>query len=178
MSINTVNQTPRGKAIVESIIFNVKWILPIFYLGLVFVLLMYCVAYVKGIVATVTIGTALSTDNMEIVVLDFVDVVMIANLVKMIITGSYNSFVSKEHGRPNENISSGTLKIKISTSVIVVCSIHLLRNFVLDGVQLEEIRTKLWIYAAFLATTMVLGILEYLHIKSEAIEAQTKNALD
>jgi uncharacterized membrane protein YqhA len=43
---------------------------------------------------------------------------MIANLVKMIITGSYHSFVDKEHGFKGENANSGMLKVKISTSLI------------------------------------------------------------
>jgi uncharacterized protein (TIGR00645 family) len=163
---------PRGVAIIESIVFNVKWILPLFYLGLVIVLFLYGFAYLKSIFSIIAEAPTSSTENMKIVVLDFVDVVMIANLVKMIIAGSYNSFVSKDHGRPNENISSGTLKIKISTSIIVVCAIHLLRNFVAEEMNLEVMQCKLWIFAAFLATTLVLGILEYMHIRGEAIEAQ------
>jgi uncharacterized protein (TIGR00645 family) len=165
---------PRAVSIIESIVFNVKWILPLFYLGLVIVLFLYGMAYLKGIYFILLKAPTLSTENMEVVVLDFVDVVMVANLVKMIIAGSYNSFVSKDHGRPNENISSGTLKIKISTSIIVVCSIHLLRNFVADQIHWEDIQGKLWIFAAFLATTLVLGILEYMHVKCEAFEAQMK----
>jgi uncharacterized protein (TIGR00645 family) len=174
MDKNAPKSKPRGVVIIESILFSVKWVLPLFYLGLVIVLLLYGIAYVKGIFLIVAGAPAFSTENMKIVVLDFVDVVMIANLVKMIITGSYNSFVSKDHGRQNENISSGTLKIKISTSIIVVCSIHLLRNFVAERLSWEDIQCRLWIYAAFLATTLVLGILEYMHVKSEAIEAQVK----
>jgi uncharacterized protein (TIGR00645 family) len=166
---------PRGVVIVEAVVFNVKWILPLFYLGLVVVLVLYGIAYLKGIISIVAEAMTLSTENMKIVVLDFVDVVMIANLVKMIIAGSYNSFVSKDHGRLNENISSGTLKIKISTSIIVVCSVNLLRSFVADRIRLDDIQSKLWIFAAFLATTLVLGVLEYMHVKSEALEAQFKH---
>jgi uncharacterized protein (TIGR00645 family) len=168
---------PRGVIIIESILFNVKWLLPVFYLGLVIVLFLYGIAYLRGVFSIIAEASTSSTESMEIAVLDFVDVVMVANLVKMIITGSYNSFVSKDHGRQNENISSGTLKIKISTSIIVVCSIHLLRNFVADRLHWEDIQSKLWIFAAFLATTLVLGILEYMHVKSQAIEAQVKHDL-
>jgi uncharacterized protein (TIGR00645 family) len=177
MNTNARMSKPRGAVIIESILFNVKWILPLFYLGLVIVLFLYGIAYLRGIFSIIAEAPTFSTENMEIIVLDFVDVVMIANLVKMIIAGSYNSFVSKDHGRQNENISSGTLKIKISTSIIVVCSIHLLRNFVAEGLNWEVIQCKLWIFAAFLATTLVLGILEYMHVKGEAIEAQIKHSI-
>jgi uncharacterized protein (TIGR00645 family) len=177
MNTNARMSKPRGVVIIESIVFNVKWILPVFYLGLVIVLFLYGMTYLKSLFSIVAEASTLSTENMKIVVLDFVDVVMIANLVKMIIAGSYNSFVSKDHGRQNENISSGTLKIKISTSIIVVCSIHLLRSFVANGLNWEVMQCKLWIFAAFLATTLVLGILEYMHVKGEAIEAQIKHGI-
>ena len=156
---------------VENVIFNVKWILVLFYLGLVVIMILYGYAFVRGVVLLVPQATGFSTDQMKLVVLDFVDLVMVANLVKMIIAGSYNSFVSKAHGRPNENISSGTLKIKISTSIIVVCSIDLLRNLMIPNVDWDHMRIKLSIFSLFLLTTLVLGVLEYLHIKGQAIEA-------
>jgi uncharacterized protein (TIGR00645 family) len=162
-------------SLVEAIVFNVKWVLLLFYLGLVAVLLMFAFAYAKEVALLTTHAAAMSTEEMKIVALEFVDVVMVANLIKMIITGSYNSFVSKDHGRPNENISSGTLKIKISTSIIVVSAIYLLRNFVSNNSAWEEIRVKLLIFALFLATTLVLGILEYLHVKGQEIESTLKD---
>jgi uncharacterized protein (TIGR00645 family) len=174
MSHETPNAPARNRAIqaVESVLFNVKWILPLFYLGLAFVLALYGLAYLKEILKLAAHGTSLSTEDMKIVVLDFVDVVMVANLVKMIIGGSYNSFVSKLHGRPNENVSSGTLKIKISTSIVIVCSIHLLRMFVADHQTAAEVSIKLQIFYAFLAATLVLGVLEYLHILGELREKE------
>ena len=174
MNTNTRKRAPGWIVLVESVLFNVKWILLLFYLGLVLVMLLYAFSFVKGIILFAGQAASLPVAEMKIIALDFVDVVMVANLVKMIITGSYNSFVSKDHGRPNENISSGTLKIKISTSVIVVCAIHLLRNFVADHTSWSDVQAKLWIFASFLATTLVLGILEYLHVRGEAIEAQMK----
>ena len=166
---------PRAVAIAEAIIFNIKWLLIPFYLGLVPVMLVYGYAYVKGIIDIVKRASTVPSEGMMLLTLDFVDMVMVANLLKMIITGSYNSFVSKDHGRPNENISSGTLKIKISTSIIVIGAIHLLREFVADDSRWTAIQVKLWIFFAFLATTLVLGALEYLHVKGLAIESQTEH---
>ena len=163
-------------SLVEAIVFNVKWVLLLFYLGLVAVLLMFAFAYAKELVLLTTHAASMSIEEMKIVALEFVDVVMVANLIKMCITGSYNSFVSKDHGRANENISSGTLKIKISTSIIIVSAIYLLRAFVSANAPWEEIRVKLWIFALFLATTLVLGVLEYLHVKGQEIESNLKHS--
>lgn len=158
----------------EAIIFNVKWLLIAFYLGLVAILFLYGFAYVKEIIHLTVTSLQMSTDELKIVVLDTVDVVMIANLVKMIIAGSYNSFISKDHGYLNESISSGMLKIKIGTSILVVSAIHLLKEFVNKSTDWDNLHKQLLIYVAFLATALVLGILEYLHVKSEVMEHDTK----
>lgn len=160
----------------EAIIFNVRWLLITFYLGLVVILLLYGLAYTKEIFHLVVASLQLSTDEMKIVVLDVVDVVMIANLVKMIITGSYNSFISKDHKYNNENISSGMLKIKIGTSILVVSAIHLLKEFVNKTTDWDNLHKQLLIYSAFLVTALVLGILEYLHVKSEVMEHALKES--
>jgi len=146
-----------------------------FYLGLVDVLVLFGLAYTREIPHSAAEGSTLSTEDMKILASDYVDLVIVANLVKRIITGSYNPFVKNKHGRSNENISSVMLKIKISTSVIVVCFINRLRCFVSAHPDAEVVRVKLLIFGAFLATAFVLGILEFLHVKSELIEAQLQD---
>ena len=154
----------------ERFIFNVKWILPLFYMGLVGVLLLYGYSFAKEIIHIFFEASNKNMDDMKVIVLDIIDVTMIANLIKMIITGSYNSFISKDHGYPNENISSGMLKIKISTSIIVVSSIHLLKSFISPNVDWDVIFKQLDIYGAFLVSALVLGVLEFIHVKSEVLE--------
>lgn len=163
---------------VERFIFNVRWVLNLFYLGLIVVLFLYGYSYVKEIIHLLVIGSQLSMSELEIIFLDTIDVVMIANLSKMVITGSYNSFVSKTHGYANENISSGMLKNKIATSIVVVAAIHLLKEFVNEHAVWEVIVKQLWIYGAFLLTAVVLGALEYLHIKGEVLEHKLNHSKD
>lgn len=160
----------KWKKFIENIIFNVKWLLILFYSGLMIILVLYAYAYAEQIFEVLKSVSRSSTDQLKLLVLDTIDIVMIANLVKMIITGSYNSFISKDHGHDNENISSGMLKIKISTSVLVVASIHLLKTFISETVVWNILIRDLMIYAAFIVSALALGILEYLHIKGEKIE--------
>lgn len=167
----------RGVKAVELMIFNIRWILPLFYLGLVVAMVLYGYSYLDEIIHLATQGfrsQSIKLDDMKLIVLDLVDTVMVANLVKMIIAGSYHSFISKKHGYANEAISSGMLKIKIQTSIIVVGSIHLLKEFV-THTSWAELSMQLFIYGAFLASGMVLGVLEYLHIKGEVLEADAEH---
>ena len=109
------------KKMIETVIFSSKWLLIPFYLKLFLTLgkLMY---------HFFSEGTLSNEDLMS--TLEDVDIVMIANLVKMIITGSYNSFVDKTHSEDAEKVSSGVLKVKMATSIMGVSSIHLLQTFI------------------------------------------------
>lgn len=157
-----------AKSTVENILFNVKWILPLFYLGLVIVLGLYGYAYVIHLCSLFAHVAAI--EQMKIIVLDLVDVVMVANLVKMIITGSYHSFIAKDHGKEDGNTSSGILKIKIASSIIVVCMINLLRTFVSDPTGMipwDVLAKQIAIFVTFLVAAFTLGKLESMHEHQE-----------
>ncbi len=101
--------------------------------------------------------------------LEAVDIVMIANLVKMIITGSYNSFVSKTHGVDGEQVSSGALKVKMATSVMGVSSIHLLQTFInAANITDDVMHRQLLIHGTFIVGALALAVIDYLHSKSES----------
>jgi uncharacterized protein (TIGR00645 family) len=101
--------------------------------------------------------------------LEDVDVVMIANLVKMIIVGSYHSFVSKLHGYADDaSLTSGILKIKISTSVIGVTTIHLLQSFLnSENLTNDAIYKQLLMLASFIVGALALAYIDHLHCKIE-----------
>ena len=147
------------KKMIETVIFSSKWLLIPFYLKLFLTLgkLMY---------HFFSEGTLSNEDLMS--TLEDVDIVMIANLVKMIITGSYNSFVDKTHSEDAEKVSSGVLKVKMATSIMGVSSIHLLQTFINSAqVPIETIYKQLLIDGIFIVGGIVLAFIDYLHVKSE-----------
>lgn len=169
-STNTHNNCVKPIKYIENIIFNVRWLLIPFYFGLIIALGAYVVSYFWEIYELISKPIP-HTETMMFTLLAFVDVVMVANLVKMIISGSYNSFVSKNHGFKNENISSGMLKVKMSTSIIGVSSIHLLQSFVnVNNVSWDNINKQLLIHGAFIIGAIAMIVIEYLHAKAEQIE--------
>jgi len=151
---------------VELFLFNVRWALIPFYLGLVVVLFYYGFSYFSYLIEFFSKhGINAPIEEVELFGLNTIDIVMVANLVKMIITGSYNSFVSKLHGYVNDNISSGELKIKITTSVVVLSVIHLLSKFMNPDASWELISHQLIMFVVFLLATIVLALVERLHHK-------------
>lgn len=179
MSIDRTGIHAARKA-VENVVFNVRWLLPLFYAGLIIVLGLYGLTYfneIKDLILAVVSGEHETMDSMKLIMLDMIDVVMIANLVKMIIAGSYHSFISKAHGYRNEAISSGGLKIKISTSILVVALIQLLKDFVTKTTN-DIIFQHLEIFLMFIVGSLALSVIEYLHIKGEVLENESEQRIE
>ena len=164
-----MSKLDRLKFIHRELLFDNKWILPIFYWGLVIAQVLYCVRFVKEVIHLCANFSTIDETQLMLIVLTLIDITMIANLIKMIITGSYQSFVEKV-GEENsqEKVSSGLLKVKMGSSLIGVSSIHLLQVF-LDSKNLDnrDIVVKLSIHGMFLISTAVLAWIEYMHVKSE-----------
>ncbi len=150
------------KNFIEKMIFQSKWILIPFYLRLVWTLLVLLYDfYVHGHVSNEQIMATLES----------VDIVMIANLIKMVITGSYHSFIDKNHTEDSESSSSGILKIKLSSSIIGVSSIHLLQVFInVEKTTTEAIIGQVIIHVAFILGCLGLAFVEYLHIKGDLLK--------
>lgn len=151
------------KKAIEFVVFRSRWLL----IGSIFKLIVTLVILVYKVVAQ----HDLSTQDI-VQVLQDVDIVMLANLVKSIITGSYNSFVDKEHGYKEERVSSGILKVKMGSSLIGISSIYLLKIFlsVDKSTQWNMIWMLVVLHCTFLLSSLVLAIIEYLHCRSEGHE--------
>ncbi len=100
--------------------------------------------------------------NLMLATLSAVDGTMVANLVAFIMIGSYATFVRPLTFRdcPHwlQNISSGDLKLKMSTSLIGITSIHLLRDFVDAEAQTAEMLYKhVGLHIIFLVSAMAVA---------------------
>lgn len=146
---------------VEYIIFNLKWMLipALLYLG-------WCL----GKLIFEYIFFHKEEENI-MDALQAIDVTMIATLIVMIITGSYHSFVSKKHTHDIDKISSGFLKVKLSTSIMGVALIYLLKIFLAASDKPDQwvlINKQLVIFGAMMLASITLSITNYLHHKSES----------
>lgn len=171
------NSNGAQKAI-EKMLFGSKWILILFYFGLIIGQLCYAWVYVGEIWHIISNIHGYTTSTMMLAVLELVDMALIAYLIKMIITGSYNSSINKNHGYSGENVSSGILKVKLSTSLIGVTSIHLLQSFInSQNIEWEDFYKKMIIHIIFLLGGIALAYIEYLHDKGDAINPHDNDGL-
>lgn len=157
------------KQIIEKIISFSRWLLIPFYMVLIGALVVYTYIDINEFIHYVSHLRSITKDSAMLTFIELIDITMIANLGKMIITGSYNSFVSKDHDMPGENVGSGMLKVKMATSLVGVTAIGLLQRSVVDIAKVDwDTLYKLgYIHVIFLLSALVLEIVDYLHCKSE-----------
>jgi uncharacterized protein (TIGR00645 family) len=156
-----------SEKILESILFNSRWILAPVYLGLVVSLLMLLTAFGGELVETVPRLLGMSTEEVILTVLSLIDLSLALNLVMIVMFSGYENFVSKidTGGSEDRPAWMGTLdfsglKMKLIGSIVAISAISLLRAFMaLSNVDapLDEKRLE-WMVILHL-TFIVSGLL-------------------
>lgn len=132
-------------AVVEQIIFDTRYLLVVPYIGLVALLVSFVALSVRQCISG-SIGMWRGNEaTATIVMLSGLDNVMIANVVFLILAGSYVVYVKdrlndhtfrKPEDRPPalRHLSPGTLKEKMAASLIGVSSVNLLAVLINVGI--------------------------------------------
>ena len=155
----------------ETLIFASRWIQAPLYVGLIVAQAIYCWLFMvelSHLVHGAFTGSNFSETEVMLVVLGLIDVVMIANLLIMVIVGGYETFVSRLdlEGHPDQpewlsHVNAGVLKIKLSTAIIGISSIHLLKSFI-NAANLSEhtLKWQVIIHAVFLLSALAMALVD------------------
>jgi uncharacterized protein (TIGR00645 family) len=152
---------------VERIILSSRWLLVVFYLGLVVALAVYAVSF--GYKFWKVALNVLSYDEADMILamLGLIDAALVASLIVMVMISGYENFVSRFDDEGEADVSflgkldSGSLKIKVASSIVAISSIHLLQVF-LNASQYDNSKLILLtgIHLAFVVSAVMLGLLE------------------
>lgn len=154
--------------LLPTFLFASRWLQAPLYLGLViaqaFFVWMFMIE-LTHLVHSFFSGSPITEADVMLIVLGLIDIVMIANLLIMVIVGGYETFVSRLHldEHPDQpewlnHVNAGVLKIKLSTAIIGISSIHLLKSFINAG-NLPE-HTLLWqvvIHLVFIISALAMA---------------------
>jgi uncharacterized protein (TIGR00645 family) len=131
----------------EVLIFNSRWLLAPFYIGLVLSVLLLLVKFTQELLHFAPHVFEASESEIILGILTLVDMSLIANLLLIIIFSGYENFVSKidtggHQDRPDwmGKVDFSNLKVKLIASIVAISAIELLKSFVnvtqLDNTQL------------------------------------------
>ncbi|WP_370674945.1 TIGR00645 family protein [Pleomorphomonas sp. PLEO] len=159
------------ESVVERIILGSRWILVVFLMGLSVALAVYGLSF--GVKLWKVIGNVFVYDEAEMILamLGLIDAALVASLLVMVMIASYENFVGRFDNHEAElhwlgKLDSGSLKIKVASSIVAISSIHLLQVF-LNASQYTEpqIMWQVIMHITFVASALMLGVLDKIMAK-------------
>lgn len=176
--------------IIEQALFASRWILAPIYLGRSLVLLALGYVFFKEVFHILSHINSLPETDFILAALGLIDMLLVGGLIVMVMFSSYENFVSRIDIREGGErlgwlgqLDTGTLKLKVSASIVAISAIFLLKKYV----TADEILAKLpadapltanplfWytlIHLVFVISAVLLGVLDRMsfasHRKSSA----------
>jgi uncharacterized protein (TIGR00645 family) len=164
--------------IIERLILSSRWLLVIFYLGLACALAVYGISFCVKFYSVALHTFDYDPNEMILAMLGLIDAALVASLIVMVMISSYENFVSRfdedEHGDKDQvsflgKLDSGSLKIKVASSIVAISSIHMLQVFLnLEKYENQKIMLVIGMHLAFVISALLLGFLEKLSAKPKA----------
>jgi uncharacterized protein (TIGR00645 family) len=152
---------------IQRLILASRWILVFFYAGLGLALVIYAVAFAKQFIETALGALEISEDSMILAMLTLIDATLVASLTVMVMISGYENFVSRFEDGAGKHISwlgkldSGSLKIRLATSIVAIASIHLLQIFLnVDKYDNAKIMWLIILQMTFVFCAVLLAYLE------------------
>jgi len=162
------------EATIERTILASRWVLIVFYFGLAFALVMYAMSFVYKCVKLVMNIFTLTDNEVILAMLGLIDACLVASLMVMVMLTGYENYVSRLDRAEGEltwlgKIDTGSLKVKIASSIVAISSIHLLQVF-LNAEHYDNMKI-MWatlIHLAFVLSAFSLAVVDRIAVGNKA----------
>ena len=148
----------------EKTIFNSRWILAPFYLGLVLGIILLFIKFIQKLWYMIADIFVLTEADVIVGILILVDIALVASLLLIIIFSGYEIFVSKidtaEHDDRPEwmgKIDFSGLKLKVIGAIVAISAIDLLKSFMNISNELSEGEADKLMWKVIIHMTFVLS---------------------
>lgn len=140
------------------------------YLGLSFVLLALGIKFFQEVWHILPHIFSIKETDLILVTLSLIDISLVGGLIIMVMFSGYENFVSKIDVGNNADklmwlgkLDTGSLKNKVSASIVAISSIHLLKVFMnTENIPDEKIKWYLLLHVTFVLSAFAMGYLDKL----------------
>ncbi len=153
----------------ESFMFNSRWLLAPFYVGLILAMALLMVMFFKEFLHLVPLALfGAPGPHVILGILALVDLVLVANLMLIIVFAGYENFVSRidvaDHDDRPEwmgKVGFTDLKIKLIGSIVAISGIELLKLFMnIAEVSQQELAWKVGIHMALVVSGVLFALMD------------------
>jgi uncharacterized protein (TIGR00645 family) len=155
----------------ERVLLASRWILIVFLGGLALALLVYAVSFLYKLAKVALNVFVYDEADMILAMLGLIDAALVASLLVMVMISSYENFIGRFDVEGTDihwlgKVDSGSLKIKVASSIVAISSIHLLQIFLnITQYTNDQIMWLTIMHMAFVLSALLLGVLEKLMAK-------------
>ncbi len=164
----------RLEYLLENTLFQSRWILAPFYVGLVVSLLLLAFHFFESLLGFVLKIHRAEEADVILGVLSLVDMVLVGNLILIVIFSGYENFVSRfeieTHDRPEwmAKVDFGGLKQKLMSSIVAISAIQVLKAFMNVGsYDPGKLAWLMGIHGLFLVSMLVVALSDRIGERTE-----------
>ena len=162
----------RIECLLEKTIFNSRWLLAPFYLGLVIGIILLFIKFVQELWHMTTHVVGASEADIIVGILALIDISLVASLLLIIIFSGYEIFVSKIDTADHEDrpqwmgkIDFSGLKLKVIGAIVAISAIDLLKSFMDIPKELSEgdadrLMWKVIIHMTFVLSGLLFALMD------------------
>ena len=155
---------------IETILFQSRWLLAPFYLGLALALLLLMVHFGRELFHFVLKIPTAKDSEVILGVLSLIDLAFTGNLVLIVIFSGYENFVSAietgDRDRPDwmTKVDFGGLKQKLMTSIVAISAIQVLKEFMSldESINSTKLAWLVGVHVAFLGSLLAVVLADRL----------------
>lgn len=151
---------------VENLIMSARWLLVIFYGGLGAALVLYAASFVAKFWKVAVNVFTYDESDMILAMLGLIDAALVASLMVMVMISSYENYVSRFNTASHDlswlgKLDSGSLKIKVASSIVAISSIHLLQVFLnANEYTNDKIMWSTILHLTFVVSALLLAMVD------------------
>ena len=153
---------------IERIVFYSRWLLAPMFVGLALALVFLLVSFLSELVHFVSTDGMFHSKQTVLLILELIDLTLIASLVAMVTIAGYENFVSKidfksDLERPDwmGKVDFAGLKLKLISALVAISSIELLKVFLnSSSYNKDEILWRVIIHTVFVASGFIFALTE------------------
>ena len=182
----------RVETIIEKIIFQSRWLMAPFYLGLSLALVLLMITFLRELaheIPAVVSGyhvvdgktVRIKDADVILLVLTLIDMSLAGNLLLTVIFAGYENFVSKietaqaSKDRPDwmGTVDFGGLKLKLVASIVAISGIHLLKSFMKIADKTVDDRQMFWLvvtHLTFVTSCLMLALMDRVTPREEVMK--------
>jgi uncharacterized protein (TIGR00645 family) len=157
----------RVESILEGLIFNSRWLMAPFYLGLAIGLAVLLYKFVALLAEFILHAPGYTEADIILGVLSLIDVSLTGNLILIVVFSGYENFVSRmdPNGHPDwpewmTKVDFAGLKQKLLASIVAISAIQVLKAFMnIDTTfNTEKLGWLVGIHLVFVVSTLLLAV--------------------